>query len=171
MIMKRIHYYTLWAILLVAITMLHVACKKDTPVEVDWSPVVIYIYATDTNGNSIVSDNMPGMSLSFKGKTYTVKDWQTAISESRLTKAYYARMIGLAAQPYNNDYRLFFGEIDGAADMDEDIILSWPDGSKDVIHYHCSDHKYGKEPSCKRSWKLNSQDHDGSTFTFSGKAL
>lgn len=169
--MKRIRFNSFWVTLLVTILLLPVACKKDTPVEVDWSPVVIYIYATDANGNSIISDNMPGMSLTFKGVTYTVKDWQTAITERLTTKAIYARMIGLAAQPDNNGYRLFFGEIDGGANMDEDIILSWPDGTTDIIHYHCSDHKYGKEPTCKRTWKLNGQDHDGSTFTFSGKNL
>ena len=167
--MKRTIFNTSLATLLITFSLLPTACKKNTSVEVDWAPVIIYIYATDSNGNSIISDNMPGMSLTFKGKTYSVKDWQTANAESIASKAYYARMIGLAAQPDEN--RLFFGEIDGAEDMDENITLSWPDGSKDIIHYHCSDHKYGKEPSCKRTWTLNGQNHEGPTFTFSGKTL
>ena len=68
-------------------------------------------------------------------------------------------------------YRLYFGEIDGADDMDEDIVLQWPDGSRDVIHYHCGNHHYGKNPSCDRSWKVNGKSHDGSFFTFTGKTL
>ena len=68
-------------------------------------------------------------------------------------------------------YRLNFGEIDGADDMDEDILLQWPDGSRDVIHYHCGNHRYGKNFGCDRSWKLNGEPHDGSLFTFTGKSL
>ena len=49
--------------------------------------------------------------------------------------------------------------------------LSWPDGSTDVIHYHCSDHREGKNPRCNRSWKLNGQPHEGSHFHFTGKSL
>ena len=152
----------------------------DNPI-VDWYPVDIYIYATDDNGNSIVQPEMPGMSLTFQGETYTVQDWteynrwQDSIL---MTRAYLAVMRGFLAQKYiyENDstsfgYRLYFGEIDGAADMDEDITLNWPDGSTDVIHYHCSDHREGKNPRCDRSWKLNGKKHDGGTFHFTGKSL
>lgn len=154
--------------------------NNDYPI-VDWYPVEVYIYASDDNGNSIVQPDMPGMSLTFQGETYTVKDWteykrwQDSI---RLTRAYMAVMRGFLAQKYileddstSCGYRLYFGEIDGAADMDEDITLNWPDGTSDVIHYHCSDHKEGKNPSCNRSWKLNGKKHDGGVFYFTGKSL
>lgn len=119
---------------------------------------------------------MPGMTLTFKGETYTVKDWKEF---SRLqTRAYLAILYGLFAQPYNESdgkasFRLYFGEIDGAKDMDEDIVLKWPDGSSDTIHYHCSDH-YNKGRGiigCDRSWKLNGINHKGSIFKFTGKSL
>lgn len=140
--------------------------------EVDWAPVEIYIYATDRDGNSIIQPDMPGMSLTFKGETYTVQNWNERYKSQ--TRAYLARLYGLLAQPETADtisptYRLYFGEIDGAADMDEDIVLKWPDGTTDTIHYHCSDHKEGKKPKCNRSWKLNGQKHDGNEFRFSGK--
>ena len=67
-------------------------------------------------------------------------------------------------------YYLVFGEIDGASDMDEDIVLCWPDGSKDEIHYHCSDHRIWPEPKCNRSWKLNGENHEGNVFQFVGKS-
>lgn len=137
---------------------------------VDWSPVDVIIEAVDAGGNSIISPDMPGMSLTFKGETYTVKTRQP---EYKLpTKAYLAIMYGLIATPWvvdeegNQQYRLVFGEIDGAKDMDEDLILNWPDGSKDVIHYHCSDHREGRNPRCNRSWKLNGKEHDGVVFKF-----
>ncbi len=136
---------------------------------VDWTPVNIYITATDPDGNSIISPDMPGMSLTFKGETYTV-------APEAETRAYAAYMGGLRAQRYDGTdnapvYRLVFGEIDGAADMDEDIVLQWPDGSRDTIHYHCSNHREWPEPRCKRSWKLNGKSHDGGIFAFTGKTL
>ena len=136
---------------------------------VDWTPVDIYIEAVDEDGRSIISPEMPGMSLTFKGVTYTVKE------ESVRTRAYAAILVGLIAQPVSDGdqsgYRLYFGEIDGAADMDEDIVLNWPDGSEDVIHYHCANHREWPKPDCNRSWKLNGKKHDGSTFRFTGKSL
>ena len=42
---------------------------------IDWAPVDIYIDALDADGNSIISPEMPGMTLTFKGETYTVQDW------------------------------------------------------------------------------------------------
>lgn len=141
---------------------------------VDWAPVNVYIEAVDADGNSIISPEMPGMTLTFKGETYTVKgaDEQEHIQ----TKAYLAIMEGLIAQPTmevdgKTIYRLVFGEISGSADMDEDLVLNWPDGSKDVIHYHCSDHRERPSPKCNRSWKLNGKKHEGNTFRFSGKSL
>ena len=139
---------------------------------VDWYPVNICIEAVDADNHSIISPEMPGMSLRFQGTTYTVK-----VDENEAeTRAYLARMKGLLAvqkQTESGDtvYQLVFGEIDGAKDMDEDITLTWPDGSTDVIHYHCSDHKEGQYPTCDRSWKLNGEDHEGSTFRFTGKSL
>ena len=138
---------------------------------VDWAPVEIYIHAVDADGNSIIQPEMPGMSLTFKGENYTVQDWSHRY-DMIATRAYLAQLYGLYAQPLADDstkYQLYFVEIDGATDMDEDIVLTWPDGSKDTIHYHCSDHKEGKNPKCNRSWKLNGQKHQGSTFHFTGK--
>ena len=141
---------------------------------VDWAPVNVYIEAVDTDGNSIISPDMPGMTLTFKGETYTVRGVEN--QEEAQTKAYLAIMEGLIAQPSmevdgKTVYRLVFGEIDGAADMDEDLVLDWSDGSKDIIHYHCSDHREGRNPKCNRSWKLNGEKHEGNAFRFSGKSL
>jgi hypothetical protein len=137
---------------------------------VDWAPVNIYIYATDSAGQSIIQPDMPGMTLTFKGETYSVKDTR-APYDSIHTRAYMPFMYGLFAEAVDTtanpkEYRLCFGEIDGAADMDEDITLNWPNGSTDVIHYHCSDHNESKI-TVKRTWKLNGKAHSGSTFHFS----
>ena len=138
---------------------------------VDWAPVEIYIHAEDADGNSIIQPEMPGMSLTFKGDTYTVKDWNNRYENKIATRAYMAVLYGLYAQPLADDstkYQLYFGEIDGAADMDEDITIKWPDGTTDVIRYHCSDHDVFKL-DCNRTWKLNGKKHDGYDFHFTGK--
>ena len=141
---------------------------------VDWTPVELYIEAVDSEGKSIISPDMPDMTLTFKGQVYPVQRMQ---GEGALpTKAYAAIMHGLIAQPVNTEdgssyYRLYFGEIDGEEDMDEDILLNWPDGSEDVIHYHCSGHSTLFGPTCNRSWKLNGKRHEGYTFKFTGKSL
>ena len=165
MSMKR----TLFAIAALASAFL-CGCEKDHHSKmVDWSPVNIEIYATDSLGNSIISPEMPGMTLTFQGETYTVQDGPMH------TKAYLALMYGLYTQVIDTtasprQYKLVFGEIDGAKDMDEDITLNWPDGSTDVIRYHCSDHNENKV-TVKRSWKLNGAKHEGSTFRFTNKSL
>ena len=156
------------------------ACDNNdlrVPYEFDWYPVILIIRATDAEGKDIISSNMPGMSLTFKGESYTVRDWSEKDQAfSAPTRTYFARLYGLFSQPYTSPdgksgNQLWFGEIDGALDMDEDILLNWPDGSKDVIHYHCSNHRYGKNPGCYRWWKLNGEPHSGGDFTFTGKGL
>ena len=159
------------AVLLILCGVLLTACESVFEYEVDWAPVEIHIYAVDSAGNSIIQPKMPGMSLTYKGETYEVRDARLYYGEGEAiqTRAYLATLYGLYSQQCPDDsttYRLCFGEIDGAADMDEDIVLKWPDGSSDTIHYHCSDHKEGKNPKCNRSWKLNGKKHDGSEFHF-----
>jgi hypothetical protein len=145
--------------------------NTDPPI-VDWAPVVVYIDAVDTQGNSIITDGMPGMSLTFQGKTYEAKTEKQAWEDAHAqTKAYLARMYGLFTRKYEDEdgdsrYYLVFGEIDGAADMDEDIVLHWPNGGVDTIHYHCSDHQESPVIRCKRTWKLNGEEHEGPVFKF-----
>ena len=155
------------------------SCEEIAPfgMIVDWAPVEITIEAFDDAGNSIISPEMPGMSLTFKNQVFYIKHDEPVREEEVQTKAYMAIMEGLVARPIQNEqgeiarYILWFGEIDGAKDMDEDIVLNWPDGSSDTIHYHCGNHREWPEPKCDRSWKLNGQKHSGSNFIFNGKSL
>jgi hypothetical protein len=163
----------LFSCALVLSALLLTGCDYFAPKIVDWNPVHVFIEAVDTEGNSILSPDMPEMTLTFQGETFHVTEGYYPVPA---TKMYLPTMYGLVAQPMNElngktVYRLAFGEIDGAADMDEDIVLHWPDGSEDVIHYHCSNHREWPQPSCKRTWKLNGKKHDGGTFRFEGKML
>ena len=155
-------------IILLASILVAAGCNVIGGYTVDWTPVDITIEAYDADGNSIISPEMPGMTLTFKGQTYSVQ----RSPYDPPTKTYAAVLYGLVANPLAEGvYQLSFGEIDGAADMDEDILLNWPDGSEDVIHYHCSNHIAWPSPSCNRSWKLNGKKQDRSNFIFYNKSI
>lgn len=140
---------------------------RDYPI-VDWYPVNVVITVSDKAGNDLLDPNRPGnyakgTTLTFCGTTYEV---QRDVS----TKLYLAHMQGLqlkrdtlylSATEKKYCYFLDFGEIDGAKDFDEDLVIRWSDGKKDVIHYKCSNHHITKQKDgswdigCDRSWKLN----------------
>lgn len=170
--MKRLIYLCIAAVMLVACD------KEDLPDDicVDWTPVYFFIFAVDSAGNDIIKEDMPDMTVTFRGETYHVSNLYET------TRAILPNFYGLcfirandtdwrtnpfnAYNPPQNNF-LAFGELDGSKDMDEDIILTWPDGSKNTIHYHCSDHKVTrKEVSCKRTWKLDGKSHEGYIFEF-----
>lgn len=140
--------------------------QKDLPM-IDWYPVSLYIFAEDTEGNDLIKEEMEGMSLTYRGETYEV-------TTSEITRHYGPVYIhGLIFRDnkwFLNDPTahncLVFGELDGSLDMDEEFVLTWPDGSKNTIHYHCSDHKYERNPSCVRTWTLDGKAHDGDVFKF-----
>ena len=92
-----------------ALALIMCGCEKNNGMIVDWSPVNIEIYATDSQGNSIISPDMPGMTLTFQGETYTVQDGPMH------TKAYLAQMYGLYTQAIDTtasprQYKLCFGD-------------------------------------------------------------
>lgn len=138
---------------------------------VDWAPVTLHIYVSDAEGNNLVDPNyeqniLHGLSITYKGDTYEQVPF-TDESDIIDTKTYVPTFLGLFNYAdANNVWYVGFGEIDGELDMDEDLTINWPDGSTDVIHYHCSDHRSFYKVKCNRSWKLNGEKHDGSTFCF-----
>lgn len=163
------------SILFTILTLICVGCNNPLiePMIVDWAPVNLYFYVEDPAGNDLLHDSISDVTLEFKGEVYHLPS-----STERTQTAYMPHMYGLRFQAKNTEYlnptnmnRLIFGEIDGAATMDEDIIITWPDGSKNTIHYHCSDHVEWPEIDCKREWKLDGEVHDGNYFEFVKKHL
>lgn len=148
---------------------------------VDWSPVTLLINVQDVAGSNLLDPDNPaniidGTSITFQGKTYEAcRDWYDSQMPFSMpeTKAYLSTLYGLYLYQSNwslpectdTVFSLYFGEIDGADDMDEDLVITWPDKTTDIIHYHCSDHKNNKSASCNRYYKLNGKKQDSSTFT------
>ena len=160
---------------------------------IDWAPVDLSIQLHDAQGNDLLDPENPnnlidGTTLTFRGKTYEASrewyekgmfhDWQYTEpikgeeqeQEVVSTRAYLACLYGLYllrnGVPYQEKpgFRLYFGEIDGGTNMSEELILSWPDGSRNVIYYHCSDHHEGKHASCNRWFKLDGKKQTSSEF-------
>ncbi len=150
------------------------ACDDDNNggVIVDWAPVGISITATDSNGNDLLnpqsnSSILDGTSLTFKEKTYEVS--YDFMNHFEGAKAYMPHMYGLQLDTVrtngNTLCRMLFGEIDGGADMNEDLVINWGDGTSDVINYHCWKHNERKL-SCNREWKVNGKKVEGDSGSF-----
>ena len=148
----------------------------DYPI-VDWYPVNVILLVQDKAGNDLLDPNLSdnyfeGATISFQGITHEARRLEEGEYWAAIpTKEYLARMKGFRlvhetltiSDKQEKRWFLVFGEIDGAKDMDEDLVVTWPSGQTDIIHYHCSDHKIEKKKGewnidCQRSWKLNSQD-------------
>ena len=132
----------------------------------------------DASGNDLLDPDDPanvidGTTVTFKGETYeSSREWYESGMPYTMpqTKACFAKLYGLFLSTEkqllnrgNDDFVLYFGEIDGEEDMDEDLVITWPDKTKDTIHYHCSKHNERKM-SCDRSWKLNGKANDSAIF-------
>lgn len=148
---------------------------------VDWVPVSFFLRVVDEGGKDLLDPENPnnlidGTSITFKGNTYSAsRQWYEAGRpyEMPATKAILAQLYGLflvnGEMFFMNSntagFSLFFGEIDGARDMDEDLVVTLPNGMTGTIHYHCSNHNERKL-SCDRSWEFNDAKHEGNIFTF-----
>lgn len=175
--MKKLFLITLTTLIASALFMSCSSENDDDDYIVDWNPVNLFLQVRDHNGNDLLDPANPrniidGTTITFQGKTYVVsREWydhQIPFLRPE-TRLYFARLYGLYLYDRDwtrqkTDYLLYFGEIDGAKDMDEDIIVTWPDKTTDVIHYHCSDHVYGKNPSCSRIFTLNGHPNDTGVF-------
>lgn len=119
---------------------------------VDWYPVELMVYVQDQNGTDLLDPDTTGCiaegsGVAFMGSLYT---------DPFETRSYRATLRGFSFRENQYGWYLYFGEIDGAKDYDEDIVITWGDGSVDTIHYACSDHQVSSSSiTCSRSWTLN----------------
>lgn len=181
--MRRLVSFVLAALLMMSFT----GCEKlggnggGGDWIVDWAPVSIFLRVVDAEGTDLLNPENPnnvidGTSITFKGNTYNAsRQWYETGNpfEMPTTKAIFAPLYGLFlvnGEMFSNHsetavFCLFFGEIDGAIDMDEDLEVTLSNGMTGTIHYHCSNHNERKL-SCDRSWKFNGAKHEGNIFTF-----
>ena len=147
---------------------------------IDWAPVNLYVQLQDQEGNDLLDPNDPqhnyidGTTITFRGETFQASrlwyEQDQPFIYPQDTRALLSTLYGLFFAKsswfteHSDGYALYFGEIDGEDDMDEDLVLTWPDGQQNVIHYHCSDHKGGKNHGCTRWYELDGVRQESNRF-------
>ena len=149
----------------------------DDDMIVDWGPVVLWMELVDKNGNDLLNPSnevkqYEGATITYLGKTYTVEDHtdilpntQPKVSTRYLMPTEFGFVLVSKAWTHEGGKGniLLFGEIDGAKDMDEDLVITWPDGKKNTIRYHCSDHS-NKTLSFNRWYALDGKRQESNRF-------
>ena len=130
----------------------------------DIYPVVLSFVVSDAQGNNLFDESTPGNWLSgpvtatFCGNTY---EWSPVN-----TKAYLAVIKGFYIYPKSytgsNEVMLNFGELDGTKKWDSDLIVTWPDNSKDIIRVqHAFRWDENGLPDAYTGFKVNGRDIPG----------
>lgn len=112
----------------------------------DYSPIIFRIQVVDKQGATRLDTLAPNYigilpTLTYKGETYSCSAQKHHLplnsSALRKPKYYLPSFWGFRnlVSPNDGSRYLYFGELDGANDYNDDLILNWADGSQDIIHY------------------------------------
>lgn len=111
---------------------------------IDYTPVFMLVYVSDTNGNDLLDPNNQnslidkGISVTYKDSIYQVpKSYFDEDAAEVITRAVYARFRGAALEKYRNDsFRINIGDWMADSDWtDEKITINWPDGTNNVLSF------------------------------------
>ena len=130
----------------------------------DINPVVLSFVVSDVQGKNLFDESTPDNWLSgpitatFCSNTY---EWPRVN-----TKAYLAVIKGFYIYPQSytgsNEVTLNFGELDGTEKWDSDLIVTWPDNSKDIIRVqHAIRWDENGLPDAYTGFKVNGHALDG----------
>jgi len=137
----------------------------------DFSPTVFQMMLSDSEGNDLLDPDFEGNWLdrpvvgTFEGKTYEGIATKAALPEPQ-TKMYLAIIKGFYIYSldytYTDQYILNFGELDSADKWDSDLVIDWPDGTRDVIRVqHAFRWKLNGDPEFYTGFKLNGEPVEG----------
>lgn len=122
-------------LLLITSSAMFVAC---VPI-MDWYPIEIYIEVSNTGGQNLLDaatpNNFVGQEISaeWMEETY-IADTISWFDKQYMTRVYFSIMNGLMYVTKDGKQMLYFGELDGDGDYDDEpLTIHWPDGSADVI--------------------------------------
>ena len=123
-------------LLMVATSLMFISCN---PPIMDWYPIMIYVKVSNAEGQNLLDSVTPNnfidkkISAEWMGDTYmadTVSLWE----KQHMTRMYLPKMDGLMYVTKNGEQMLYFGELAGDGDYDDEpLTIHWPDGSTDVI--------------------------------------
>ena len=143
-------------LLMVTSCVMFVSC--DPPI-MDWNPINIYVKVTNAEGqnllDSVTLNNFVDKEISaeWMGETY-VADTISLWEKQHMTRMYLPMMNGLMYVTKNGEQMLYFGELAGDGDYDDEpLTIHWPDGSTDVITVKNKTYL----SSANRKYKLNGE--------------
>ena len=121
--MRRILFF-----LLIAISSVITSCE-NMQVEADAMPVTLEIFVKDAEGNNLLDYGwLDGKNViaTFKGETYELQ-------KDVPTRAYMPHFYGFKVTGSDLGAMLYFGELDGTHDMNDEFVINWGDGTFDTI--------------------------------------
>ena len=114
--------------LLIVMSSVVTSCES-IGVDADAMPVTLEIFVKDTEGNNLLDYGWldgKNVTATFKGETY---DLQKDVP----TRAYMPHFYGFTVTGHDLGTMLYFGELDGTHDMNDEFVINWGDGTFDTI--------------------------------------
>ena len=115
-------------LLLIAISSVITSCE-NMQVDADAMPVTLEIFVKDTEGNNLLDYGWldgKNVTATFKGETYELQ-------KDVPTRAYMPHFYGFKVTGHDLGAMLYFGELDGTHDMNDEFVINWGDGTFDTI--------------------------------------
>ena len=114
--------------LLIIISSVVTSCE-NMQVDADAAPVTLEIFVKDAKGTNLLDYGwLDGKNIiaTFKGETYDLQ-------KDALTRAYMPQFYGFKVMIRDLGPFLYFGELDGTHDMNDEFVINWGDGTFDTI--------------------------------------
>ena len=102
---------------------------ENMQVDADAMPVTLEIFVKDTEGNNLLDYGWldgKNVTATFKGETYELQ-------KDVPTRAYMPHFYGFKVTDRDLGTMLYFGELDGTHDMNDEFVINWGDGTFDTI--------------------------------------
>ena len=115
-------------LILAALSVAFTSCES-MQVDADAAPVTLEIFVKDAEGNNLLDYGwLDGKNViaTFKGETYELQ-------KDALTRAYMPQFYGFKVTSRDLGPFLYFGELDGTLDMNDEFVINWGDGTFDTI--------------------------------------
>ena len=114
--------------LLIAISSVITSCE-NMQVDADAMPVTLEILVKDVGGKNLLDYGWldgKNVTATFKGETYQLQ-------KDVPTRAYMPHFYGFKVTGHDLGTMLYFGELDGTHDMNDEFVINWGDGTFDTI--------------------------------------
>lgn len=145
------YYFLFLMILAIAFN----SCQKEEDNQkdliIDWYPLNLTINLKNPKGENLANPQSEVFFAKNAKANFQGKDYEISYS---LQKAYYAPTEFFITQEGENS-KIVFGKIMGHKDYDDDITITWENGTKDVIHLKRKINR--KKIDADNIWSYNNQ--------------